>query len=88
MSDINHGRERPGTDRKVHTEHHSLLLSNRQQHVRACEHQNWTTEKWKKHDELCFFYISWMAKCMCVTYLRITWHQDALWEEDEPAEAG
>ena len=25
-----------------------------------------------------FFYIMWMARCMCVAYLVSTWHQDAL----------
>ncbi|KAK3554553.1 hypothetical protein QTP70_025498, partial [Hemibagrus guttatus] len=34
-----------------------------------------------------FFYITWMAGCVCVSYLGNTWHQDALWEEGEPAEA-
>ena len=34
-----------------------------------------------------FFYITWMAECVCVTYLENTWHQDALWEEDKLAEA-
>ncbi|KAK3559853.1 hypothetical protein QTP86_021422 [Hemibagrus guttatus] len=28
-----------------------------------------------------------MAGCVCVSYLGSTWHQDALWEEGEPAEA-
>ena len=34
-----------------------------------------------------FFYITWMAGCMCVAYLGSTWHQDALWEEGKPVEA-
>ncbi len=34
-----------------------------------------------------FFYITWMAGCVCVTYLGNTWHQDALWEEGKLAEA-
>ncbi|KAK3524392.1 hypothetical protein QTP70_028003 [Hemibagrus guttatus] len=33
------------------------------------------------------FYITWMAGCVCIAYLGNTWHQDALWEEGEPAEA-
>ena len=33
------------------------------------------------------FYITWMAGCVCVTYLENTWHQHALWEEGKPAEA-
>ena len=34
-----------------------------------------------------FFYIMWMAGCVCIVYLGKRWHQDALWEEDKPAEA-
>ena len=34
-----------------------------------------------------FFYITWMAGCVCVAYLGNTWYQDALWEECKPAEA-
>ncbi len=34
-----------------------------------------------------FFYIMWMAGCVCVLYLGNTWHQEALWEEGKPAEA-
>ncbi|KAK3555028.1 hypothetical protein QTP86_005693 [Hemibagrus guttatus] len=34
-----------------------------------------------------FFYITWMAECVCVSYLGNTWHQDALWEEGGLAEA-
>ncbi|KAK3524329.1 hypothetical protein QTP70_028053 [Hemibagrus guttatus] len=30
-----------------------------------------------------FFYITWMAGCVRVSYLGNTWHQDALWEEGE-----
>ncbi|KAK3549263.1 hypothetical protein QTP70_034455 [Hemibagrus guttatus] len=57
----------------------------------ACEHQNWTTEQWKKvawSDESCFFYITWMAGCVGSFKAHgNTWHQDALWEEGEPVEA-
>ena len=33
------------------------------------------------------FYITWMARCVCVAYLGNKWHQDALWEEGKLAEA-
>ena len=33
-----------------------------------------------------FFYITWMARCVCVAYLGETWHH-ALWEEGKLAEA-
>ena len=28
-----------------------------------------------------FFYITWMAGCVCVAYLGNKWHQDALWKK-------
>ena len=34
-----------------------------------------------------FFNITWMAGCRCIAYLANTWHQDAPWEEGNPAEA-
>ena len=56
-----------------------LIPVHRQKRLQwACEHQNWTMEQWKKlawSDELCFFcllfffYIMWMAGCVCVVYL-------------------
>jgi len=95
-----------GSDRKVH--HSLLRMGQHSQrpvrvpmltpvHRRkrqqwAREHQNWTTEQWKKvawSDESWFFFfnIMWMTGCLCVAYLGNTWHQDALWEEGKPAEA-
>ena len=56
----------------------------------TCEHQNWTTEQRKRWPGLMnhiFFYITWMARCVCVAYLGDTWYQDAPSEEGKPAEA-
>uniref|UniRef100_A0AAY5JYT4 Cadherin domain-containing protein n=1 Tax=Esox lucius TaxID=8010 RepID=A0AAY5JYT4_ESOLU len=48
----------------------------------ACEHQNWTTEQWKKvacSDESSFL-LHHMDGQVRVAYLENSWHQDALWE--------
>ncbi|ROL53338.1 hypothetical protein DPX16_20448 [Anabarilius grahami] len=74
-----------GSDRKV-SEYTVPMLT--PVHRRKCqqwarEHQNWTTEQWKK--------VAWSAEShflFCVAYLGNTWHQDALWEEGKPAEGG
>lgn len=37
-----------------------------------------TGRRWPTLMNHVFFYIFWLARCMCVTYLGNTWHQDAL----------
>lgn len=37
-------------------------------------------------DESHFLLITWIARYMCVTYLRDTSHKNALWEEGKPVE--
>lgn len=57
---------------------------------KAYEHQHWTMEQWKRWPGLInhvFFFIMWMARCVCVAYLGKRWQQDTLWEEGKSVEA-
>ena len=45
----------------------------------------WSNGRWPGLMNHVFFYITWMARCVCVAYLGNTSHQDALWEEGKLA---
>lgn len=53
------------------------------------KHQQWAREpqQWTTEMSHIFWCITWTAERVCVTYLWNTWHQGALWDEGEPAEA-